>query len=137
MNVLRALSSLGAGLVLIASPVVLDPNGRGLPGWIALAGLLVVTLSAAGFLYVAAVAPRLHRRPQERRLASLLLLVPAAGAVAMLATRETPLQLTSSGILLAFTLLLLVGVRFPEALGADTRRTRRRTRREPSFAAEG
>jgi predicted permease len=136
MNVLRALSTFGAGLVLIASPVVLDPNGHGLPGWIALACLAVVALSAASFLYVAAVAPRLRRRPQERQLASLLLLVPSAGALTMLVTRENPMQLTCSGILLAFTVFLMIGVRFPDALGLGERRTRRRMRREPTLSAE-
>jgi RsiW-degrading membrane proteinase PrsW (M82 family) len=135
MNVLRALSTLGAGLVLIASPVVLDPAGHGLPGWFALGGLLAVALMAASFLYVATVAPRLPRRPHERKLASLLLLVPAAGGLAMLATRQDPIQLMSSGVLVAFTVFLQIGVLFPDALGLEQRRLRRRTRREPSLLA--
>jgi threonine/homoserine/homoserine lactone efflux protein len=133
MNVLRALSILSAGLVLIASPVVLDPNNRGLPGWIALAGLVVTTLSAASFVYVAATAPRLRRRPQERKRATLMLLIPFAGALAVLTTHDDPIQLLGSGVLLAFTVLLLMGVWVPDALGLGERRARRRMRREPAF----
>lgn len=134
---LRVLSAFGAGLVFIASPVVLDPSGHGLPGWTALAGLFCIGLMATSFLYVAAMAPRIGRRPVERKRASLLLLIPAAGAVAMLATGQGTVQLLSSGALLAFTIVLMMVVLFPDARGVRERRLRRNMRRDPQALFQG
>ena len=134
----RLLSLTAAGLVLIVSPLVLSEPGAGsLPSSMVLPALLAMALSAAGFLYVALAAPRLHRSRTERGLGAMLLSVPALLALAILATREDPVLLSSSGILLACTVPLLISIAYPAALNPQRRRLRSRERQEPSVLPLG
>src|SRR5438067_2216220 len=113
MILLRLLSVLAAGLVLIVTPMALDPRGHGMPGWIALFTLFVTALMAGSFLFVAVAAPRMRRHAQERKLGALLLLAPVFGALAMLATATEVFLLSASGLLLGFTVLLLANLLAP------------------------
>jgi CHASE2 domain-containing sensor protein len=132
MLMLRLLSVLAAGLVLIATPMTLDPRGHGMPGWIALFSLFWTALMAGSFLFVAINARRMRRHASERKLAGMLLLVPTFGALAMLFSAREAMPLMASGLLLAFTVLLMANVLVPGALGHTERRRRRRERIEPS-----
>ena len=125
MMMVRILSGLAAAAAVVFLPVVLDPSGHGLPGWAAVSGIGVIALTACSFLYLAMVAPRLRRHPDERYYAGGLLLIPCIGAIAMLATARDIVMLASSGLLLAVTVLLLLGVLFPDALGEERRMRRR------------
>jgi hypothetical protein len=134
MILLRLLSVLAAGLVLIVTPMALDPHGHGMPGWVALFSLFSTALMAGSFLFVAATAHRMRRNPSERKLGGLLLLVPAIGSLAMLVTGREVMLLSLSGALLAFTVLLLANVMVPGALGHQSQYRRRRGRIEPSMS---
>jgi hypothetical protein len=124
MIVLRLLCVFAAGIVMILSPVVIDPNGHGLPTWKALLALAGIILTAFSFLYLAIVAPRLRRDWNKRLRAAGLLAIPIVVASAMLATQQDPMTLSCSGLLLGATILLLLGVLFPQALGKPERRRR-------------
>lgn len=139
MLMLRLLSVLAAGLVLIVTPMALDPRGHGMPGALALFSLFSTALMAGCFLYVAASAPRMRRHASARRLGALLLLVPAVGSLAMLVTGKDVVLLLASGVLLAFTVLMLANVLVPGALGHTEQRHRRRRREriEPSVLSPG
>src|SRR5690349_1088798 len=102
MILLRLLSVLAAGLVLIVTPMALDPLGHGMPGLVALFSLFVTALMAGSFLFVAAAAPRMRRHASERKLGALLLAIPALGALAMLVSASETFLLLASGLLLAF-----------------------------------
>ena len=134
MLMLRLLSVLAAGLVLIVTPMALDPHGHGMPGWIALFSLFSTALMAGSFLFVAAAGPRMRRNAGTRRLGALLLLIPAIGSLAMLFTGKDVTLLLDSGMLLAFTVLLLANILVPDALGHTAKTRRRRERVEPSMS---
>ena len=132
MILLRLLSILAAGLVLIVAPMALDPRGHGMPGWTALFSLFMCALMAGSFVFVAAKAPRMRRHASERKLGALLLAIPALGSLVLLATAGDTVLLCASALLLAFTVLLLAAVLVPGALGQPERRRRSRGRIEPS-----
>jgi hypothetical protein len=134
MLMLRLLSVFAAGLVLLATPMALDPHGHGLPGWIALFSLFSAALMAGSFLFVAANARRMRRDAAERKLGALLLAIPVTGSLAMLVTGKDVVLLLSSGALLAFTVLLLANVLVPGTLGQAAQQRRRRGRVEPSVS---
>jgi hypothetical protein len=134
MIYLRLLSVLAAGLVLIIAPMALDPGGHGMPGWKALFTLFCMVLMAASFVFVAVRARRIRHYAGERRLAAALLAIPGVGALAMLATGKDAGLLCASGLLLAFTVLLLLNLLIPDALGHTARRRRSRDHVEPSLS---
>jgi len=134
MILLRLLSVLAAGLVLIVAPITLDPLGHGMPGVLALLSLLCTALVAGSFVFVAYAAPRMRRRPAERKLGGMLLLIPAVFALALLVKGKDAGLLCAGGLLLGFTVVLLANVLFPDALGHSRTRLRGRPARvEPSM----
>ena len=134
MIFMRLLALLAGSLVLILPPIVVAGNAHpGMPGWIAVGGLAGLALVALSFLYVAALGDRMRRSGHARALGALLLLIPAAAAISMLATRTDPGLLWGSGTLLSFTVLMYLSFVFPVAPDRRQRPMRERERREPAL----
>ncbi|WP_296945976.1 hypothetical protein [uncultured Massilia sp.] len=135
MIVLRLLSLLACGLLVIVLPVLLSDTGSGnLPLSMAVPAVLGAALMAAGFVYVGMMAERMRRPGRERWLGTALLTLPALACLAILATRHAPTLLWGSGMLLACTTLQLACVLNP---GALERRRRPMRRREPGTLQRG
>lgn len=110
MIVLRLLSLLAGFLVLILPAIVLADSGTaGLPGMKVVAGLAAMTVVSASFVYIAFAGERMRRHARERALGAVLLAVPIAGSLFLLATRKEPGILWTGGILLVFCLVLFMG----------------------------
>jgi hypothetical protein len=134
MIFLRLLALLAGSLVLILPPIVVAGNAHpGMPGWIAVGGLAGLALVALSFLYLAALGDRMRRSVYVRALGGLLLLIPAAAAVTMLATRTDAALLWASGTLLSFTVLMFISFVFPVTPDRRQRPMRQRERLEPAL----
>jgi hypothetical protein len=134
MIFLRLLALLAGSLVLILPPIVVAGNAHpGMPGWIAVGGLAGLALVALSFLYIAALGDRMRRSVYVRALGGLLLLIPAAAAVTMLATRTDAALLWASGTLLSFTVLMFISFVFPVTPDRRQRPMRQRERLEPAL----
>jgi MFS family permease len=134
MIFLRMLALLAGGLVLILPPLLLaDVGHAGMPGWIVAGGLAGLALVALSFLYVAVLGDRMRRSAYTRALGGLLLLIPAAAGIAMLATRTDAELLWGSAILVSFTVLLFISFVYPAAPDRRQRPMRRRERSEPAL----
>jgi hypothetical protein len=132
MITLRLLSLFVGGLVLVLPPMVLFEAGDGgMPAWIVVGGLLGVVLMACSFFYVGAVGNKMRRSGRARMLGGALLLLPAGASLLMVATRDDETVLWSSGLLLVFTIILILSFVFPRMLDARQRPMRRRERQEP------
>lgn len=127
MIALRLLSVLAGFLVLIVPAVVLADAGlAGMSATKAAAALLGTALVSASFVYIGAAGDRMRRSARARMLGALLLAVPIAGSLGLLATRHDEAALWSSGVLLAFSLVLFLCFVFPSV----ERRQRPMRRRE-------
>jgi MFS family permease len=134
MIVMRLIALLAAGLVLIVPPLLAaDASQTGMPGWIAVGGLAGLALVALSFLYIAVLGDRMRRSAHARMLGGLLLLIPAAACIAVLATRTDDALLWGSGLLLSFTVMLFVSFVYPAVPERRQRPMRRRERTEPSL----
>jgi hypothetical protein len=134
MIFLRLLALLAGGLVLILPPIVAAGNSHpSLPAWVAVGGLAGLALVALSFLYIAALGGRMRRSKHTRMLGGLLLLIPAAGGITVLATRTDPALLWSSGLLVTFTMLLFISFVYPASGDRRQRPMRRRERNEPAL----
>ena len=135
MIVLRLLALAAGGLVLILPPLLAAGTRRpDMPAWIAIGGLAGLALIAFSFLYVAMFGDRMRRSAQLRTLGGLLLMIPAAASITMLATRTDIPLLWGSGALLSFTVLLFISFVYPAAPDRRQRPMRRRERSEPVLA---
>ena len=136
MTVLRLLALCASGLVFIVPPLVGAQSEQtgSMPAWSAVGGLAGLALVSFSFLYIGMFGKRMRHSGPARTLGGLLLLVPAAASVAMLATRSDPTLLWGSGILLCLTMLLFLSVVYPAGLHRRHRPLRRRERREPVLA---
>ena len=132
MIVMRLIALLAAGMVLILPPLVAaDAAHAGVPGWVAVGGLAGLALVALSFFYIAVLGDRMRRSGHVRTLGGLLLMIPAAVGITMLATcTEAPL-LWGSAAVLAFTLTMFVSFVYPATQEPRQRPMRRRERREP------
>jgi hypothetical protein len=130
------LLALGAGAtVLILPPIAMaEANRTGMPAWVAVGGLAGLSLMALSFLYVAALAKRMRRSPQARMLGGLLLMIPIAAGLTMLATRTDEDLLWGSALLVSFSVLLFVSFVYPAAPVRRQRPMRQRERSEPVLA---
>ncbi|MFC5551148.1 hypothetical protein [Massilia aerilata] len=134
MIFLRLLALLAGSLVLILPPIVAAGDSHpGMPGWIAVGGLAGLVLIAASFLYIAAFGDRMRRSTPARAVGGLLLLIPAAAALTMLATRTDEALLWASGTLLSFTVLMVLSFVFPVSHDRRQRPMRQRERLEPAL----
>ena len=134
MILLRLLALLAGGLVFILPPMVLaNSEHAGLPGWVAIGSLAGLALVALSFLYIAALGDRMRRSGYARVLGGLLLMIPAASGITMLATRTDPALLWASGLLVSFTMLLFISFVYPAAPDRRQRPMRRRERTEPAL----
>ena len=134
MIVLRLLAIAAGGLVLIVPPLLAAGTSRAaMPTWIAIGGLAGLALIALSFLYVAAFGDRMRRSAHVRALGGLLLLIPAAAGIIVLATRTNAELLWASGILVSFTVLLFISFVYPAAPDRRQRPMRQRERSEPSL----
>ena len=134
MIFMRLLALLAGSLVLILPPIVAAGNAHpGMPGWIAVGGLAGLALVALSFLYIAALGDRMRRSTHVRAVGGLLLLIPAAAAVTMLATRTDEALLWASGTLLSFTVLMFISFVFPASPDRRQRPMRQRERLEPAL----
>ena len=135
MIVLRLIALVAGGLVLILPPLLAEGSRRpDVPAWIAIGGLAGLALIAVSFLYVAAFGDRMRRSSQTRMLGGLLLMIPAAASITMLATRTDIPLLWGSGALLSFTVLLFLSFVYPAAPDRRQRPMRQRERSEPVLA---
>jgi hypothetical protein len=127
MIALRLLSVLAGFLVLIVPAVVLADAGlAGMSATKAAAALLGMALVSASFVYIGAAGDRMRRSARARMLGALLLAVPIAGSLGLLATRHDVAVLWCSGVVLTFSLVLFLGFVFPSV----ERRQRPMRRRE-------
>jgi len=135
MIFLRLLALLAGCLVLILPPMVAAAGNShpGLPAWVAVGGLAGLALVALSFLYIAALGGRMRRSGHTRMLGGLLLLIPAAGGITVLATRTDPALLWGSGLLVSFTMLLFISFVYPASGDRRQRPMRRRERTEPAL----
>ena len=134
MIFLRLLALLAGGLVLILPPMVVAGNSHpGLPAWVAVGGLAGLALVALSFLYIAALGGRMRRSSYTRVLGGLLLMIPAAGGITVLATRTDPALLWGSGLLVSLTMLLFITFVYPASGDRRQRPMRRRERTEPAL----
>ncbi|MGJ7915660.1 hypothetical protein ACI48D_09325 [Massilia sp. LXY-6] len=132
MIVLRLLALAAGGLVLILPPLLTAGSTRpNLPAWIAVGGLAGLALVSLSFLYIAARGDRMRRSAQARTLGGLLLMIPAAAGITMLATRTDAALLWASAGLLSFTVLLFISFVYPAAPDRRQRPMRQRERSEP------
>jgi hypothetical protein len=132
MIFLRMLALLAGSLVLILPPLVMAQTSQPeLPPLLAFGGLAGLGLVAMSFLYIAALGDRMRRPGNVRTVGALLLLVPAAAGIAMLATRNDPALLWGAGILLSFTVLLYLSFVFQGTQDRRQRPMRLRERSEP------
>lgn len=131
---LRLLALLAGGLVLVLPPMVVAGHSLpDLPAWVAVGGLAGLALVALSFLYIAALGGRMRRSAHMRVLGGLLLMIPLAGGVTVLATRNDPALLWSSGLMVSFTVLLFISFVFPASVDRRQRPMRRRERTEPAL----
>jgi uncharacterized membrane protein YdcZ (DUF606 family) len=134
MIFLRLLALLAGSLVLLVPPIVAAQSAHSaMPAWVAVGGLAGVSLVALSFLYIAALGDRMRRSAGLRILGGLLLMVPAAGGITMLATRTDPELLWCSGVLLAFTVVMFLSFVLQVLPERRQRPMRRRERAEPSL----
>jgi hypothetical protein len=132
MIALRMLSLLAGAAVLVVPPMLLGAPYEGeLPPWVAVMGLVGLTVMAGSFFYVGVLGDRMRRPGHIRTLGGLLLMIPAVAAVTMLGTRNDPALLWCSGALLAFTVLLFISFVYPAAMDRRQRPMRLRERHEP------
>jgi hypothetical protein len=135
MIVLRLLALAAGGLVLILPPLVAAGTRRpDMSASLAIGGLAGLALIALSFLYVAAFGDRMRRSARTRTLGGLLLMIPAAASIVMLATRTEIPVLVASGALLSFTVLLFISFVYPAAPDRRQRPMRQRERTEPVLA---
>ena len=127
MIALRLLALLAGAVVLVAPAVVLADASAGMPGTTVAAALLGVALVSASFIYIAMAGDRMRRNPRARMLGALLLAVPIAGSLMLMASHKEPTLLWASGSLLVFSLVLFLGFVFP-AVEHRQRPMRRRER---------
>ena len=133
MIALRMLSFLAGALVLVLPPVLLgNADAGGSPALMVAGCLLGLALMSACFIYTGLMGERMRHKGPERTLGSLLLAVPIASGLVLLASSKGEVQLWSSGVLLAVSLLLFLSFIYP---GLDRRRRpmRRRERSEPAL----
>ena len=133
MIFLRLACLLAGVMVLVAPPVVLFPAGAlssSLPSTAAI--LLLLLLASSGFFFIAISGHRIKRKASLRGLGALLLGAPLlAGAVSLWLGTE-PAALWMSGMLLGFTLIVLLALVYPLLRGPSAARLRARDgRREP------
>jgi hypothetical protein len=134
MIVLRLIALLAAGMVLILPPLAAaDAAQAGLPGWVAVGGLAGVALISLSFLYIAILGDRMRRSRHVRTLGGLLLMIPTAAGMTMLATRTDATLLWGSALLLSFTVMLFVSFVYPATPDRRQRPMRRRERNEPAL----
>jgi hypothetical protein len=127
MIALRLLSILAGFLVLIVPAVLLADAGLGgMPGMTAIAALGGLALVSGSFIYIGMAGDRMRRNGRARMLGALLLAVPIAGSLVVMASRKDANLLWGSGALLAFSLMLFLVFVFP----AVERRQRPMRRRE-------
>jgi MFS family permease len=132
MITLRLFSLFVGGLVLVVPPMVLfDAGAGGMPAWIVAGGLLGVVLMACSFFYVGVAGNKMRRPGRARMLGGALLLLPVGASMLMLATYDDETVLWSSGLLLVFTIILILSCVFPRMLDPRQRPMRRRERQEP------
>ena len=136
MIFLRLACLLAGIMVLVAPPVVLFPSGT-LSSNLALTAaiLLLLLLASAGFFSIAISGHQMRRKPSLRRLCAWLLGAPLLAGVVSLWIGTEPATLWMSGMLLGFTLIVMLTLIYPLLKGPSAARVRardgRRGRREP------
>lgn len=131
MIVLRVLSVLIGGLLLLLAPQFALDVGADLVGHSVQAdmqvmgiALAVIALCASGFLFVGLAGHRMTRTPWKRIVAGVLLLFPAAASVWTLFFSSRQALVWMAGPLLCFTGLIFASFAFP-ALNKGGRRPMR------------
>ena len=135
MIFLRLACLLAGVMVLVAPPVVLFPSGTlssNLP--LTAAILLLLLLASAGFLFIAISGHQIRRKPSLRGLCAWLLGAPLLAGVVTFWIGSEPTTLWMSGMLLGFTLIVLLTLVYPLLKGPSAARLRARDgRREPAL----
>jgi len=131
MSVMRLLSLLAGGLVLVVPPMLMPMAGDRPLGTV-MAGMFGIILMASTFFYVGAAGRQMRRGGQARIVGAVLLMLPAMAALATIATRRDEPLLWGSGALLVFTTVLLLHFVIMPTLDPRQRPMRERERQEPS-----
>ena len=135
MIFLRLACLLAGVMVLVAPAVVLFPTGA-LSSNLASTGaiLLLLLLASSGFFFIAISGHQIKRKPSLRSLGAMLLGAPLLAGVVTLWLGTEPTSLWMSGMLLGFTLVVLLALVYPLLKGPSAARRRARDgrgRREP------
>jgi hypothetical protein len=131
MSGMRLLSLLVGSLVLVLPPMLM-PMGSEMPLGTVIAGMLGIVMVASTFFYIGAAGRKMRRGGHPRTLGAALLLLPALVALATLATRRDEALLWGSGVLLVFTIVLLLHFVIMPTLDPYQRPMRERERQEPT-----
>jgi hypothetical protein len=140
MILLRLLSILAGGLILIVPPLFLFGGTSGpeyFDGKTVVAALAGLTLVAFTFFFIGFAGDRMRKSAPLRTLGGLLLAVPFAGSAAMLLRAAQVELLWLSGLLLCVTVVLFVAFVFPASGSRKHRPMRRREPREPKLLPFG
>ena len=138
MIFLRLVCLLAGVMVLVVPAVVLFPSGTpssNLPLTATIEVLLL--LASAGFFFIALMGHQIRHKPSLRGLCAWLLGAPLLAGVVSLWIGTDPTTLWMSGMLLGFTLIVLLVLVYPLLTGPSAARMRardgRRGRREPAL----
>jgi len=136
MILLRLLSILAGGLILVVPPLFLFAGTSG-PEFFdartvlaALAGLALVSFT---FFFIGFAGDRMRKSAPLRTLGGVLLALPFAGSAAVLLRGTEVAMLWLSGLLLCVTVVLFVVFVFPASSSRKHRPMRRREPREPKL----
>jgi hypothetical protein len=134
MIVLRLLSLLVGGMVLLAPPMVFADAGRaGVPGLVALAGSAGLALVAVSFFFIAFAGNRMRKSAGLRVAGGVLLAIPVIAGAVMLWNGQQAELLCASGVLLALSIVLFVSFVFPATSQSKHRPMRKRDAIEPTL----
>lgn len=133
MTVLRLLSLLAAGLVLVLPPMFVFDGSDKMAGMTVIAGLIGMAAIAVSFAYVALAGGRMRRGGQARMLGAGMLTLPALASLALLATKQDFAVLMGSGGFLVFTIVLFLSFVVPATAGDRQRMLRQRERQEAAL----
>lgn len=133
MIVLRLLSLLVGGLILVAPPLLVANGAKPefFDGRTVLAAQAVALLAAAAFFYIGVLGERMRKSGAARALGALLLAVPFSGGLAVLLRTQDVDKLWLSGALVCLAAVLFVAFVFPVGGRGKHRPMRRREPREP------
>jgi peptidoglycan/LPS O-acetylase OafA/YrhL len=136
MILLRLLSILAGGLILVIPPMFMFAHGTGQQFFDPLTVSIKLAegaLLASSFFFIGFAGDRMRKSGPLRALGALLLAVPFIGGIAMLVRADDEWMLWLAATLICLAAVLFVAFVFP-AVGSEKHRPmRRREPREPKL----